>query len=86
VYCNLTNLNFSSVFNNFGGFFNASNFPNVEAFAVLKADGSIVAWGQSGTKKKFLLFAHLTWGAFSASFLFWGHPPQLIASARFMII
>jgi hypothetical protein len=32
----------------FGGFFNASNFPNVEAFAVLKADGSIVAWGQSG--------------------------------------
>jgi hypothetical protein len=31
----------------FGGFFNAPNYPNIHAFATLKADGSITAWGNS---------------------------------------
>jgi hypothetical protein len=40
-------VDYSSAFNNFGGFFNAPNFPNTNAFAALKADGSIKAWGNS---------------------------------------
>jgi hypothetical protein len=39
----------SSVFNNFGGFFNTPNYPNPYAFAALKADGSITAWGHSSS-------------------------------------
>jgi hypothetical protein len=37
-------VDFSSAFNNFGGFLNAPNFPNTRAFATLKADGSITAY------------------------------------------
>jgi hypothetical protein len=33
---------------NFGGFYNAPNHANSAAFAALKADGSIVAWGDAG--------------------------------------
>jgi hypothetical protein len=36
----------SSNFNDFGGY-NAPNYPNSGAFAALKADGSITAWGNS---------------------------------------
>jgi hypothetical protein len=35
-------------YNDFGGLYNAPNHPNTGVFAVLKADGSIVAWGDSG--------------------------------------
>jgi hypothetical protein len=35
----------SDFYSNFGGFYNAPNHANSAAFAVLKADGSIVAWG-----------------------------------------
>jgi hypothetical protein len=31
-------VDYSSAFNNFGGFLNAPNFPNWSAFAALKAD------------------------------------------------
>jgi hypothetical protein len=34
----------SSARNNFGGRYNAPNYPNIYAFATFKADGSIVAW------------------------------------------
>jgi hypothetical protein len=37
----------SSAFNDFGGLYNAPNYPNERSFAVLKADGSIKAWGSS---------------------------------------
>jgi hypothetical protein len=37
----------SSAYNDFGGLFNAPNYPNGNAFATLKADGSITAWGDS---------------------------------------
>jgi hypothetical protein len=30
-----------------GGLYNALNYPNIFAFAALKADGSITAWGHS---------------------------------------
>ncbi len=40
-------LDYSSVINNYGGSFNAPNYPNLWAFAALKEDGSIVAWGNS---------------------------------------
>ena len=40
-------VDYSSAHNNFGGFFNAPNYPNIHAFATLKADGSITAWGNS---------------------------------------
>jgi aryl-alcohol dehydrogenase-like predicted oxidoreductase len=40
-------LDYSSAQNNFGGLYNALNFPNLDAFAVLHADGSITAWGRS---------------------------------------
>jgi hypothetical protein len=39
-------VDYSSAFNNFGGY-NAPNIPNYFAFAALKADGSIKAWGDS---------------------------------------
>ena len=38
---------YSSVKNDFGGFYNAPSNPNLKAFAALKADGSITAWGDS---------------------------------------
>jgi hypothetical protein len=37
----------SSAYSDFGGLFNAPNYPNGNAFATLKADGSITAWGDS---------------------------------------
>ena len=40
-------VNFSSANNNFGGRYNAPNHPNGGAFAALKTDGSITAWGAS---------------------------------------
>jgi hypothetical protein len=40
-------MGYSSASNNFGGFYNASNHPNLDAFAILQADGSIMAWGSS---------------------------------------
>jgi hypothetical protein len=36
-----------STFPQAGGIFNAPNYPNKGAFAALKSDGSIVAWGSS---------------------------------------
>ena len=38
----------SDFYSNFGGFYNAPNHANSAAFAALKADGSIVAWGDAG--------------------------------------
>jgi hypothetical protein len=38
-------MDFSSAHNNFGGFHNAPNYPNLAAFSTLKANGSITAWG-----------------------------------------
>ncbi|QFR38795.1 prepilin-type N-terminal cleavage/methylation domain-containing protein [Candidatus Gracilibacteria bacterium 28_42_T64] len=35
----------STAYNANGGFFNVSNFPNTQAFAALKNDGSISVWG-----------------------------------------
>jgi hypothetical protein len=35
----------SSAYNDFGGLYNAPNYPNQYAFTALKADGSIAAWG-----------------------------------------
>ncbi|CAC9516653.1 hypothetical protein [uncultured Gammaproteobacteria bacterium] len=40
-------VDYSSAINDFGGFFNAPSIPNLNAFAALKADGSITAWGSS---------------------------------------
>jgi hypothetical protein len=37
-------VNYSSARNDFDGFYNASNYPNNQAFATLQADGSITAW------------------------------------------
>ncbi len=39
---------YSSVWNNYGGFYNSPVYPNYGAYAVLKNDGSIVAWGGNG--------------------------------------
>ncbi|VVH67371.1 hypothetical protein BSPLISOX_1103, partial [uncultured Gammaproteobacteria bacterium] len=41
-------VNYSSARNDFDGFYNASNYPNNQAFATLQADGSITAWGDLG--------------------------------------
>jgi hypothetical protein len=40
-------MDYSRARNDFGGFFNAPSIPGSNAFAVLKADGSIMAWGNS---------------------------------------
>ncbi len=40
-------VDYSSTYNDFGGYYNASSYPNRSAFAVLQADGSIKAWGKS---------------------------------------
>jgi hypothetical protein len=40
-------VDYSSAHNDFGGFYNAPNYPNHKAFAALQADGSITAWGDS---------------------------------------
>jgi hypothetical protein len=42
--CFIRNTN-SSALNNFGGWCNVPNYPNFSAFATLKSDGSIMAWG-----------------------------------------
>jgi hypothetical protein len=44
-------VDFSSAYNDNGGFYNASNHPNFNAFATLQADGSITAWGESRVAK-----------------------------------
>jgi hypothetical protein len=51
-------VDYSSAFNNFGGFLNAPNFPNWSAFAALKADGSITAWGNSHYKLNKSWYSH----------------------------
>ncbi len=40
-------VDYSSVQNDFGGFYNAPNYPNEMAFAAIKDDGSIRVWGNS---------------------------------------
>ena len=40
-------VNYSSARNDFGGFNNVPNYANKTAFAAIKADGSIMAWGNS---------------------------------------
>jgi len=40
-------VDYSSAQNDFGGFYNAPNHPNSVAFATIKDDGSITAWGES---------------------------------------
>jgi hypothetical protein len=40
-------MDFSSARNDFDGFNNAPSYSNHHAFAALKADGSITAWGSS---------------------------------------
>ena len=42
-----TYIDYSAAYNNYGGFNNASAYPNFYAFAAMKADGSITAWGDS---------------------------------------
>jgi hypothetical protein len=42
-----TEVDVSSANNDNGGYYNASNHPNSNAFAALQADGSITAWGDS---------------------------------------
>ena len=44
-----TEVDFSSANNDNGGYYNASNHPNFNAFATLQADGSITAWGASSS-------------------------------------
>jgi hypothetical protein len=43
---------YSSANNDLGGLYNALNYPNIFAFAALKADGSITAWGHSSYAAK----------------------------------
>ena len=38
---------YSSAYNNYGGFYNASNHPNFYAFAALDTNGHITTWGDS---------------------------------------
>ncbi|VVH64134.1 hypothetical protein BSPLISOX_450 [uncultured Gammaproteobacteria bacterium] len=40
-------VDYSGAYNNFGGWYNAPNISNENAFAALKADGSITEWGSS---------------------------------------
>jgi aryl-alcohol dehydrogenase-like predicted oxidoreductase len=40
-------VDYSSAKNDFGGLNNAPSYPNLSAFATLKDDGSIIAWGDS---------------------------------------
>ncbi|NRB65234.1 MAG: discoidin domain-containing protein, partial [Saprospiraceae bacterium] len=40
-------INFSAANNEYGGYYNAPNSPHGSAFAVLKADGAISAWGDT---------------------------------------
>jgi hypothetical protein len=42
-----TEVDISSANNDNDGYYNASNYPNSNAFAALKTDGSITAWGDS---------------------------------------
>jgi hypothetical protein len=42
-----TEVDVSSANNDNDGYYNASNYPNSNAFAALKTDGSITAWGDS---------------------------------------
>jgi hypothetical protein len=43
-----TYVDYSSAYNDYGGFYNAPYHPNERAFAALKRDGSIAAWGNRG--------------------------------------
>jgi hypothetical protein len=38
-------VDYSGAYNNFGGWYNAPNISNENAFAALKVDGSITEWG-----------------------------------------
>jgi hypothetical protein len=40
---------YSRASNNFSGWHDAPNYPNWGAFAILQGDGSIKAWGSSGS-------------------------------------
>ncbi len=40
-------VDYSSAYNDYGGFNNAPNYANFSAFAALKSDGSISSWGNS---------------------------------------
>ena len=40
-------VDYSSAYNNYGGFFNAPNYPNHHAFAALDTNGHITTWGNS---------------------------------------
>ncbi len=40
-------VDYSGAYNNFGGWYNAPNISNENAFAALKVDGSITEWGSS---------------------------------------
>jgi hypothetical protein len=44
-----TEVDVSSANNDNAGYYNASNHPNYNAFATLQTDGSIMAWGDSGS-------------------------------------
>jgi hypothetical protein len=46
-YWRIYQVDYSSTQNDFGGFYNAPNYVNDQTFAILKADGSIKAWGGS---------------------------------------
>ena len=78
-------VDYSSTYNDFGGYYNASSYPNRSAFAVLQADASIKAWGKSnagGTNAptdKGYTKIYSTNDAFAAlkadgSIKAWGHP------------
>ena len=62
---------YSSAFNQHGGLYNADNYPNYNAFAAIKPDGSISAWGHgwtggyapSGTS---FIKIYSAWNAFAA--------------------
>jgi hypothetical protein len=40
-------VDYSGAYNNFGGWYNAPNISNENAFAALKVDGLITEWGSS---------------------------------------
>ena len=42
-------IDYSAALNNYGSFYNAPNYPSINAFAALTADGSIKAWGHAGS-------------------------------------
>ncbi|PID51821.1 MAG: hypothetical protein CR972_05210 [Candidatus Moraniibacteriota bacterium] len=45
--CTTTGADYNAAYNHYDGRYNAPNYPNAFAFAALKSDGSITAWGDS---------------------------------------